>query len=249
MEKRPGGPFSTVGRFREGLPRPAEARRLEGPAAAFVGLSAAERQLVATSARIESALSRLSAGLPGEREPAARAAVLLALGWQEEGSGVKLLVIRRAVGLRSNPGEIAFPGGAREPHEGIVEAALREAHEEVGLDPAAVRLVGRLPAVSQHSRPGEIAPVVGLVAGSPRLLVNRAEVEETFLIELAQLFDPHLYWEEEWAPGEEESWRMHFFDRGEDVIWGLSARILVSFLEALAVEARYARSPGKSRES
>lgn len=210
---------------------------MERPAARFAGLLTEEVNAVLAPGRVQAALERISAGSRDEPEASVRAAVLLALGWDAGDAGPKLLLIRRAQHLRANPGEIAFPGGLIEPGESVYGAALREAEEEVGLDPAAVRIIGRLPVASRRSRRGEIAPVVGLVEGSPPLRPSEAEVEEAFLIEVLHLFDPRTYWEEEWAPGEEEVWRMHFFDRGEDVIWGASARILVTFLEALAAEA------------
>ena len=224
-------------RFRQSLPRPPQAVRLARPAARFPGLLPPEVAAAVEPGRIEAALARLADH--GEvAEGSSRAAVLLALGWESDGSSPRLLLIRRAQHLRANPGEIAFPGGLIEPGESVFEAALREAEEEVGLDRGAVRIIGRLPATSRRSRRGEIAPVVGLVEGAPALRLSEAEVEESFLVELGELFDPASYWEEEWAPGEEEAWPMHFFDRGEDVIWGASARILVSFLEALAAEER-----------
>lgn len=221
-------------RFRQSLPRPPQAVRLARPAARFSGLLPSEVAAAVEPGRIEAAL----AGHGEVAEGPSRAAVLLALGWEGGGSGPKLLLIRRAKHLRANPGEIAFPGGLIEPGESVFEAALREAEEEVGLDRSAVRIIGRLPATSRRSRRGEIAPVVGLVEGAPSLRLSEAEVEKSFLVELGELFDPASYWEEEWAPGEEEAWPMHFFDRGEDLIWGASARILVSLLEALATEAR-----------
>lgn len=225
--------------FRQSLPRPARATRLESPGAGFSDLDPAEIAVLGAPSVIEAALCRLAGMLPARAEPPA-AAVLLALGWNR-GGGVKLLVIRRASHLRRNPGELAFPGGAIEPGESIAEAALREAEEEVGLLPEAVRVIGHLPQAAGRSGRPEIAPVVGLVESSPRLRANADEVEEVFLVELERLFDPLFYWEEDWALGKHEAWRMHFFDRGEDVLWGASAGILVSLLEALSSHAKYAR--------
>lgn len=231
--------------FRQSIPRPPQARRLELPGASFVGLGGDGEGAVLSEEAVAAAMGRLGDESGAPDDSAVRAAVLLALGWPDDGK-LRLLVIRRSPHLRDNPGELAFPGGRLEPGETVVAAALREAEEEVGLQPRAVTVLGRLPGVWALSRRGEIAPVVGLVAGSPELRASAEEVDEVFLLELDQLFDPALYWEEEWAREAEEAWLMHFFDRDTDVIWGVSARILVTFLEALAAEWNYARSPETS---
>jgi 8-oxo-dGTP pyrophosphatase MutT (NUDIX family) len=144
------------------------------------------------------------------------------------------VLIRRGMNLRSNPGEIAFPGGRVEPGESPLGAALREAFEEVALDPSAVRLLGELPAVSRVSRPEPIAAFVVAVAGEPLLTPNPDEVDDILITPLAELVDPSVYWEELWRRPDGIVWRMSFFDLGDDLLWGASARILVSLFERLA---------------
>jgi 8-oxo-dGTP pyrophosphatase MutT (NUDIX family) len=82
--------------------------------------------------------------------------------------GATVLLTRRADTLTSHSGQIAFPGGRHEPGETAVQTALREAHEEVGLDPAAVEVLGIMPAY----RTGTgflITPVIGWIASAPEL--------------------------------------------------------------------------------
>lgn len=231
--------------YRQSLPRPEGAVRLPEPEAAFLRLGQGELELVSSRQAIEEAFPPAARQLAEETGLPAHpagvvAAVLLALGWEGDGR-LRLLAIRRAAHLRRNPGEVAFPGGAIDPGERPDEAALREADEEVSLPPERVRLLAPLPAAGRISGAGEIAPVVGLVDGSPELLASADEVDEIFLLALDELLDPARYWEESWSLPGRPSWRMPFFDLGEDILWGASARILVTFLEALARLPEYAR--------
>lgn len=76
-------------------------------------------------------------------------------------SGPRLLLTERAPDLRDYPGQLVFPGGAAEPHDrGPVATALREAHEEVGLDPDSVHLIGLLPAVALPESHFLVTPVL-----------------------------------------------------------------------------------------
>ncbi|SEB59846.1 ADP-ribose pyrophosphatase YjhB, NUDIX family [Paramicrobacterium humi] len=103
-----------------------------------------------------------------------------------------VLLQRRADTLRSHPGQISFPGGGIEPADaGPIEAALREAHEETGLDPAGVDVLGVLPevplAVSNHL----VTPIVAWWSRPSRVAaVDHAETVEVFRMPVADLLDP-----------------------------------------------------------
>jgi 8-oxo-dGTP pyrophosphatase MutT (NUDIX family) len=172
----------------------------------------------------------------------------------EEGGEARVVLIRRAVALPRNPGEIAFPGGRVDPGEGMVEAALREAEEEVGLDPAIVDVVGCLSRVSARTSGSVVTPIVAVLpSGRPALEPSPAEVEAVFDIALSELFA--CYREERWdLPVAGESGRsghtarpMHFFDLGEDLVWGMTARVLYELLVELSgrtAPRRSAPAPG-----
>lgn len=106
------------------------------------------------------------------------AAVLVPVVRRDDALSVLLTV--RSAKLRSHGGQIAFPGGARDASDlTAVDNALREAHEEIGLDPARVEIVGYLddyPTLSRYL----ITPVVGLVDGPPPLVADDNEVAEIF---------------------------------------------------------------------
>jgi 8-oxo-dGTP pyrophosphatase MutT (NUDIX family) len=116
------------------------------------------------------------------------AAVLLPLyGWPEEEAG--LIFTERRADLRRHAGEISFPGGSREEGDAdLIATALREAEEEIALDPAAVELAGALAPVSTFVTDYRVHPFVGLVPDPAELDLapNPTEVETvlTFSLQL-----------------------------------------------------------------
>src|SRR6266568_4750072 len=171
--------------------------------------------------------------LEGHRPLARKAAVLIGLFEQEE--ELYLAFIRRATTLRSHSGEIAFPGGSVDLTDtSPVETALREAQEEIGLDPSRVEVLGILPPVFTVVSNFLITPVVAfLPQGLGTLQLEANEVAELILIPLRGLADPAIAHTEEWTRGGLTR-TIYFFDHGPYRIWGATARILNMLLEILA---------------
>jgi 8-oxo-dGTP pyrophosphatase MutT (NUDIX family) len=114
--------------------------------------------------------------------------VLIAVVERPEGPAI--LLTRRTDHLRDHAGQICFPGGRIEPADPTIEAAaLREAEEEIGLPPAQVELLGRLPAYDTVTG-FRIHPVVGWVAEPVSLAPDPFEVAEVFELPLAFVLDP-----------------------------------------------------------
>ena len=127
-------------------------------------------------------------GLP----PARPAATLLAVYPDATGRLVVPLTVRRP-DMRAHAGEVSLPGGAiDEADAGVEAAALREAHEEIGLEPAAVRIVGRLDPVWIPVSNFEIVPVVGTLASRPVLVPHDAEVAAVVELPLEALHDEEV---------------------------------------------------------
>jgi 8-oxo-dGTP pyrophosphatase MutT (NUDIX family) len=127
--------------------------------------------------------------LPPPGNDARRGAVLMLFGEGE--SGGELLLTERAHHMRSHPGQVSFPGGSVDPGETAEQAALREAEEEVGLDPTGVVVFGELPELWLPPSNFAVTPVLGWWA-EPHLVevVSPDEVHEIHHVAIADLLDP-----------------------------------------------------------
>jgi len=174
----------------------------------------------------------LSDSLEGVLSSARKAAVLLGL-FEEQGE-IHLVFIRRATTLRSHSGEIAFPGGGHElTDSSLVLTALREAQEEIGLDPARVEVLGLLHPVFTVVSNYLIVPVVAfLPQGLGTLRLQASEVTEVLFAPLPGLADPAIFHTEQWTR-QGQMRTIYFYDYGTYRIWGATARILNELLEVL----------------
>jgi len=116
----------------------------------------------------------------------ADAAVLIAITREPE---PKLILTVRAGHLSSHPGEVAFPGGKRDPGDrSLVATALRESFEEIALDPAAVEILGA--GLQRRSRFGlQVRPFIGIVAPDLVLVPNLAELYSVFRVPLRHFLE------------------------------------------------------------
>jgi 8-oxo-dGTP pyrophosphatase MutT (NUDIX family) len=163
---------------------------------------------------------------PAEPMPAA---VLIPL--VERPTGLTVLLTQRATKLRTHAGQISFPGGRLEPQDaGPREAALREAREEIGLDAALIEVVGYLPdhIVISGFR---VTPVVAFVRPGFELSLSADEVEDTFEVPLAYVFEPanHRMRRRRFDFGRGESEvELRDIPYGERNIWGATAGMLMT---------------------
>ncbi len=166
-----------------------------------------------------------SGGLPQPEQPLTPAAVLVPLVQRE--TGITVLLTQRTAHLRDHAGQISFPGGRCEPTDASPEAAaLREAQEEVGLDPAQVEILGRLPEYSTGTG-FNITPVVALVNPPLNLKLDDFEVAEAFEPPLSFLLDGNNHQHHKIMY--QGAWREYYAMPWEGYyIWGATAGILVS---------------------
>lgn len=174
-------------------------------------------------------------GMDAERAAARRAAsVLVPIVTRPE--QLTVLFTRRTTHLKNHSGQISFPGGGEEPGDAHPEAtALREAHEEIGLDPSCVELLGRLS--DYHTRTDfRVTPVVGLVAPPFELRLDAHEVDEAFEVPLSFLLDPanHQRHAREFQGRSVPYYAIPYRDY---YIWGATAGMLVNLYRYLAQEA------------
>ena len=161
-------------------------------------------------------------------DKACREAGVLALLFRRDDVPTLLLTVRRD-DLPDHPGQISFPGGRREPGETLPEAALREAHEEVGLYPEHVDLLGALTPLYIPPSNFCVYPFVGMTDFHPDLQPHDVEVERLLPVPLPHLLDP--------ATRRREPWMLHgrevevpFLDVEGHKVWGATAMMLNELL-------------------
>jgi 8-oxo-dGTP pyrophosphatase MutT (NUDIX family) len=170
----------------------------------------------------------------GLHPQALKAAVLLPLFEQQ--SELHLAFIQRAMTLRLHSGQIAFPGGKKDPDDLFpVMTALREAHEEIGLDPLRTEILGVLPPVFTVVSNYLITPVVAfLPRGLGPLCLQTSEVTELILASVRGLADPTIAHTEQWSR-QDITRTVYFYQYGPYQIWGATGRILSLFLATLGL--------------
>lgn len=174
--------------------------------------------------------------LPGlDHERKQPAAVLIPLLLEDQ--GWKLLFIKRTHQLHDrHSGQIAFPGGRRESGDAtLLDTALREAREEIGLDPGEIRILGQSCTITTVTG-YQVTPFVGVLPWPTSLSLSGLEVEKTLTIPLAWLLDPQNRRTVPWQSPQEAGREIPviFFHEFEgEVLWGATARIVADFLDLI----------------
>jgi 8-oxo-dGTP pyrophosphatase MutT (NUDIX family) len=147
--------------------------------------------------------------------------------------GVRLPLTRRNARLAHHAGQISLPGGGWEPSDAsLADTALREAREELGIDPARVRLLGALTPLNIPISANRITPFVGCYAGKPEFSPDPIEVEEVIETPVRLLLQPDSR-AEEIRLRDGEPVRTPFYRVGPHQVWGATAMILSEFLALL----------------
>ena len=155
------------------------------------------------------------------------------VGFQPGARGLDLVLTKRSSRLKHHPGQIAFPGGKQDDGDaGPVGAALREAQEEVGLDPARVEVLGTLP-VHETVTDFLVTPVLALIDAPFVPVPEPGEVDEVFVAPFDHVTDPARFFIQS------RRWRgvrRHYFTvpLGPYYIWGATARMLRGLAERVA---------------
>ena len=146
---------------------------------------------------------------------------------------LQVILTRRAEHLRHHPGQISFPGGSKEPQdESLTSTALRETHEEIGISPEQVNVLGQLGdyyTVSGYC----VTPIVGLIEQQPRLTLDTNEVCETLTVPLNFLMDPGNF---SLCDVMYEGERRQYYSTHyrEQHIWGVTAGIIMALYQTLS---------------
>ena len=196
------------------------------------------RSTLAAEARLAAVLAARPRALQGDLDPrpipelgrsAVDAAVLVLL---ERGDGYRMVFTKRTEHVETHKGEVSFAGGMRDPGDADARAtALREAEEEIGVEPCDVLVLGELdPLVTVTGF--RVTPVVGAVDAGTVYRPNPREVERILRVPMAHLRDP-AQWFEDVRAWRGTLHRLRSCRYGEDVIWGATSRMLQNFLTAV----------------
>jgi 8-oxo-dGTP pyrophosphatase MutT (NUDIX family) len=159
------------------------------------------------------------------------AAVLVPMhGWPERPG---LVFTERRSDLSRHAGEISFPGGRRDPGEELIETALREAEEEIGLARDNVEIAGALPPLGTFVTNYKITPFVGLIQEGMRFEPNPTEVENVLV---ASLDDLEAAYEKRRLVRRGVPIKTDTYLIGDKLIWGATARILAMLFERLSTD-------------
>ncbi|MEO7391302.1 MAG: CoA pyrophosphatase [Ramlibacter sp.] len=167
-----------------------------------------------------------------DRAPS-RASVLLPVVMRDR---PMVLLTERTTHLSTHSGQVAFPGGKQDATDiDAAHTALREAHEEIGLDAGLIEVIGQMPTYTTGSQ-FIITPVVALVSPDHRLTLNEFEVADAFEVPLEFLMNPahHHRHALEWSGARREWFSMPYMDgSNERFIWGATAAMLRNFYRFL----------------
>lgn len=158
---------------------------------------------------------------PPKRDERPMAAVLAPLYEDEEGR-IRVVLTKRPDTMPTHAGHISFPGGRPEPDDqGPVGTALREAHEEVGIEAEQVEILGFLPPIDTVEFTLLVVPVVGRVSTPLGLVPSEREVAKVYTPLLGDLADDRNWWHLPW-----NGWKVWYYDLEGDTLWGATARMI-----------------------
>jgi len=153
------------------------------------------------------------------------AAVLAALYEDDEGQ-VRIILTKRPDTMPTHAGHISFPGGRAHPEDtGPVDTALREAHEEVGIEREKVRILGFLPPIDTVEFKPWVVPVVGRVETPLQLVPSEREVARIHTPRIEELADEARWWHVPW-----NGRQVWYYDLEGDTLWGATAHMVRSLL-------------------
>ncbi|GMH37854.1 hypothetical protein BSKO_05738 [Bryopsis sp. KO-2023] len=182
--------------------------------------SARAKQLCDIVARFSNACE-----LSAEQVSTKLAAVLIAL-FQDSSGDIRVWLNERSKSVSTHKGEVCLPGGRKDKDDtDEIHTALREAHEEIGLPPEDVNVIGKFrPILSKHHL--SVTPVISLVSKEFQPMLNVEEVSAAFHIPLKSFLveKNHFHEDMEWN---DFKYRLHFFEHEGFRIWGLTATILI----------------------
>lgn len=161
-----------------------------------------------------------------------KSAVLIVIHPSDEGASFPL--IKRPTYQGHHSGQMAFPGGKMDPDDpNVIFTALREAQEEVGLDPSSVQIVGQLSELYIPNSRFLVHPVIGLLDKTPKWVPDFREVDRVLGTSFKTLVQPGIIKETKIPLASQSSLIAPYFDLHREVVWGATAMILSELIEVI----------------
>lgn len=139
-------------------------------------------------------------------------------------------LIRRPMNEKNHPGQIALPGGAMEKNETLMNTALREAFEEVGINPEDVEIIGQLTPIPVPVSEYLIYPFVGVIDYEPEWVINEDEVEKIFILRMSELISSDNGYTEMWDLRGNKV-EVPIFKVMNETVWGATAAVLSELID------------------
>lgn len=160
--------------------------------------------------------------------------MVILFGPREDGPGEQVVLIEKSATLRSHAGQAAFPGGGREDEDSdLLDTALREAWEEIGLDASGVRILAPLPSLHLAVSNYDVTPVLAWWEHpSPVYVRDRDEVARVVLVAVAELLDPTNRFRVRHPRG----YIGPAFETQDLLVWGFTAMLLDRLLHLAGLE-------------
>lgn len=182
---------------------------------------------------LEKRLSRIlnhDITMPAAETSESAAAVMILL--VKDNEDWKIVYTRRTTGVRTHQGEVSFPGGSYEKSDDtMVQTALRETYEEIGVRPECIRILGGLDPIRTISN-FMVYPFVGIMECVPEFVINSDEVERLFMLPLEWLSNPENFYEQDHLVENRFVRKViHYRNYEGEHLWGLTARITQQLLE------------------
>ncbi len=144
-----------------------------------------------------------------------------------------ILFTRRTDTVEHHKGQISFPGGRRDDTDkDLLQTALREAHEEIGLRPESVEVLGELDDELTYVTNYVITPFAGYIPYPYPFKLSQEEVQEILEVPISTLLDKANFHEEEETEGN-ITYPVYYYQYGDEVIWGATARIIKRFIDVI----------------
>lgn len=187
--------------------------------------------MVLTVDSIRAALSKTSPASSVNSDGLIEAAVAILVYPKQD--GLTIILNKRTDRVEHHKGEISFPGGGRDPEDvSILDTALRETQEEMGIDPDDIEIIVQLDQVSTRSG-FSITPFVGVIPPDYDFKVSKIEIAEVLEVPIESLIDTENRVEDDRVWGNEVSNKQYSYIYGTHIIWGATARIITQLLDIL----------------